>query len=130
MRRKFRITYDSDREAAFLVHTPAKIIKFAETPEGIYAIDMDQKKKNEIENKENDMKENTCNIMTIKNNMQYFSKREIMQAKKAREILFALGLPTYKDLKNLIKIHFEQSPTQSFWFISSTSILKNFTSVK
>ena len=62
MRKKFRITYDSEKEAAFLIHTPAKIIKFAETSEGIYAIDMEQKKKNENENKENNIKENTCNI--------------------------------------------------------------------
>ena len=34
--------------------------------------------------------------------MKYFSKRQIKQAKKVLEILFALGLPTYKDLKRLI----------------------------
>ena len=28
MRKKFRITYDSDKEAAFFVHTPTKVIKF------------------------------------------------------------------------------------------------------
>ena len=34
--------------------------------------------------------------------MKYFSKRQIKQAKKVQEILFAFGLPTYKDLKRLI----------------------------
>ena len=47
MRKKFRITYDSDKEAAFLVHTPSKIIKFPETSEGIYALDMKHKNKYE-----------------------------------------------------------------------------------
>ena len=31
MRKKFRVTYDSDKETEFLVHTPSKIIKFPET---------------------------------------------------------------------------------------------------
>ena len=44
MRKKFRITYDSDKEAAFFVYTPTKVIKFPETSEGIYAINMENKK--------------------------------------------------------------------------------------
>ena len=47
MRKKFRVTYDSSKESAFLVLTPSKVIKFPETKEGVYAIDMDKKiKKN------------------------------------------------------------------------------------
>ena len=45
MRKKFRNTYDSDKEAAFLVHTPSKIIEFPELSEGIYALDMEHKDK-------------------------------------------------------------------------------------
>ena len=83
MRKKFRITYDSDKEAVFFVHTPTKVIKFPETSEGIYAINMENMKSND-ENIEND-KENTCNVITIKNNMKYFSQRQIKEAKKCEK---------------------------------------------
>ena len=43
MRKIFWLTYESSKESAFLVHTPSKIIKFPETKEGVYAIDMDEK---------------------------------------------------------------------------------------
>ena len=55
MRKKFRITYDSDEEAAFFVHTPTKVIKFPEISEGIHAINMENMKSND-ENIENDKK--------------------------------------------------------------------------
>ena len=49
MRKKFRITYNSDKEAVFLVHTPPKIIQLPESSEGMYALDMEQNN-NEYEN--------------------------------------------------------------------------------
>ena len=51
MRKKFRVMYNSSKESAFLVHTPSKIIKFSETKEGVYAIDMDEKIKKTDEEK-------------------------------------------------------------------------------
>ena len=40
--------------------------------------------KSDDENIKND-KENTYNVITIKNNMKYFSKRQIKQAKKCKK---------------------------------------------
>jgi len=31
-----RVMFDSDREAAFLVHTPERVIKFIMSPEGLF----------------------------------------------------------------------------------------------
>ena len=33
---KHRITYDSVKEDAFLIHMPQKIVKFKKSPEGLY----------------------------------------------------------------------------------------------
>ena len=33
---KHRITYDSVKEDAFLIHMPQKIVKFKRSPEGLY----------------------------------------------------------------------------------------------
>ena len=41
MRRKLKITYDSNKEAALLVHNSSKIIKFPGLSEGIYALDIE-----------------------------------------------------------------------------------------
>ena len=115
MREKFRIKYDSDKEAVFLVHTPSKIVKFPESSQGIYALDMEQND-NEYENKifEKKKKTNISNVIRIEDNKTYFSKHQIKQAEKVRKLLFALGLPTYKELKRLMDTNgLQDSPISS-----------------
>ena len=64
-----------------------------------------------IKNKKN---KNISNVITIENNKRYFSKRQIKQAVKARKLLFALGLPTYKELKRIINTNgLRDSPISS-----------------
>ena len=46
MRKKFRVTYNLSKEPSFPIHTKNGIIRFPETNEGVYAIDMDEKKTN------------------------------------------------------------------------------------
>ena len=36
MIKRHRVTFDSDKEAAFLVHTPEGVIKFIMSPEGLF----------------------------------------------------------------------------------------------
>ena len=91
MRKIFWLTYESSKESAFLVHTPSKIIKFPETKEGIYAIDMDEKiagkmtekklkrilmKKIEKEIKKRKLKnnKNITMVTTVKDNEKFYSK--------------------------------------------------------
>jgi hypothetical protein len=38
MRKKFRITMDTKKEAALIFHTPNKVVKFKEWPNGLYAM--------------------------------------------------------------------------------------------
>ena len=51
MRKKFRVTYDSSKEPAFLIHTKNGIIRFPEIKRAVYAIDMDEKKPKKKPNK-------------------------------------------------------------------------------
>ena len=53
----------------------------------------------------NEKKRNISNVITIENNKIYFFKCQIKQAEKARKLLYAIGLPTYKELKRLIEIN-------------------------
>ena len=78
MRSKYRVTYDSDKGAEFNVHTPNGIIRFPETEEGVYAIDMANKTENKnIKN----------NFFSVLNNKQIFSylTKQLKQAKKVKE---------------------------------------------
>ena len=43
--KKYRITYDSDKEDTFLVHMPNKTIKFERSPEGLYQYKMPEEYK-------------------------------------------------------------------------------------
>ena len=53
-------------------------------------------------------------MITIKNNKTYISKRQIKQAEKVQKLLFALGWPTYKELKRLINTNgLRESPVSS-----------------
>ena len=45
MRQKYRVMYDSDKEAAFWIHLPNKIIHFLEISDDLYAFDMEKKEK-------------------------------------------------------------------------------------
>ena len=69
MRKKFRTTYDSNKDAAFLVHTSSKIIKFQETSEAIYALDMKHKNKYEDKKIKNNKKTDTVHLKTKQEKM-------------------------------------------------------------
>ena len=104
MRSKYRVTYDSDKGAEFRVHTPSGIIIFPEMEEGIYAIDMSTKTnstKRDDSNKENG---NFFNALNNKHSYPY-STKQLKQAEKAKSILYALGLPSYRDLKNIHRMN-------------------------
>ena len=91
MASKFQVTMDTEKEKAFLVHLPDRIVKFKQMTNGLYG--MNPKNKNEYviyKNKPFQF------VGTIKENMKYLSPRQQERAKKARELLHALGNPTEK----------------------------------
>ena len=61
--KKWRVTFDSEKENAFLVHTPKKIIKFTATEDGLYHIK--PKYRTEVSNL----------ISSVKENMKGFTHR-------------------------------------------------------
>ena len=63
-----------------------------------------EQKDNKYKNKviKNKKETNIFNVITIENNKIYFFKCQIKQAEKARKLLYAIGLPTYKELKRII----------------------------
>jgi hypothetical protein len=70
-----RITYDSKKEDAFMVHTNEGIIKFARTPDGLYAYEPSNKYKNYVTKTNNKIRLNINNMVTtVKENMMGYTQ--------------------------------------------------------
>jgi len=90
MIKRHRVTFDSDREAAFLVHT--WVIKFTMSPDGLFY-----------------NAPNYCTAtqltQTVAKNESFHSCELRVQAKRARELLHTLACPTVEELKNIVKMN-------------------------
>jgi hypothetical protein len=97
MEKLYRITYDSKKEKAFIVHLEeGRKIKFRQAPNGLY-----YHKPKELNTQKNI--ENGTNMMnTVEENKRFFTNRQIARAYKARELYHALGTPSIHDFKATI----------------------------
>ena len=91
LKKKHRITYDSDKEDAFLVHQPDKIVKFTGTNEGLYLY------------KPPDRALNLLN--TVKENEQLYTGRQLARAKLARRLCHNVGAPSIRDFKAIVRMN-------------------------
>ena len=84
-----RITYDSNKEDAFAVHTKQGEIRFNRTDNNLYVMDPKQQKMYQM-------------METVDDNMKHYTQRQIERAKAARALYHSLGTPTIKDYKAFI----------------------------
>jgi hypothetical protein len=92
MEKHHRVTYESQKESAFIVHTPRGPTKFTKGPENLYYY----KPK---------YRTGTTMVETVSDNEAYYTDRQIARAKEARKLLHALGCPTVQDLKSIIRMN-------------------------
>ena len=93
MRRRYRVTYDCEKEPAFFIHMNDKVVKFPERNDGLYALYMENDNKN---NEEKSM------VISTKEMSQLYTNRQIMRAGRARDLYHLLGAPSVQDLKAII----------------------------
>jgi hypothetical protein len=106
MAEKHRITYDSNIEDAFLVHTEdGDVLKFERTLEGLYAyrppkdfLDSVAQTKIKPARKQNF-------VSTVKENLEGFTKREVDDAMLARKLYHTSGCPTVDNLRMMIRMN-------------------------
>jgi hypothetical protein len=89
LKKKHRVTYDSEKEDAFIVH------KFECNPKGLYTYKVSDKY----------LKKQSHLINTVKENRVGYTQRQFEQAKKARELYHIVGTPTIESFKRLIKMN-------------------------
>jgi len=93
---RYKITYDSEKEDAFLVHLPNKIVKFQRDFNGLYVFKPNIKTK---------VRDGVQFITTLEENRTFYTTRQFDRAKRARDLFHALGTPSIQDFKAIIRIN-------------------------
>ena len=91
--KKYRVTFDSDKENAFVVHMPNKPIKFIASPNGLYYFKPSYK--TGISNM----------VSTVNENRKNYTNRQFDRAKLARKLYHIVGAPSVQNFKALIKMN-------------------------
>jgi hypothetical protein len=95
MEKGHHITYDLAKESAFVVHTHKGPLRFEKGPENLYYF----KPKHLMRTVEAQV------VQTVRENMSFYTERQIERAKQAQDLLHALGCPTVYDLKAIIQMN-------------------------
>ena len=100
MVKKYRVTFDSWEENAFIVHVPQGPLKFSITEDNLYALNPDLgPRKDELQATKYHF------IQSVRDNKRFYTKRQLARAALARNLLHSLGHPTTRDLKAVLRIN-------------------------
>ena len=103
---EYHITYDNEKEDAFIVRTKDGIRKFTRTPEGLYAFKPSKEYIADVakaKNMEPPVEMNNM-ISTVKENRKGYTQRQFDAAKRARKLYHSLGCPTTENFKAIIRM--------------------------
>jgi hypothetical protein len=108
LEKKHGITYDSNKEDAFLVHMDNETIKFECSPDGLYQYSVS---KGYQEGVKEYQKEDGASylISTMAENRQGCTLRQFERAKEARRLYHILGTPAVNNFKLLLRMNVIQN---------------------
>ena len=90
LQKKFHVTFDNRKDDSFHVYTKdGKEVRFSPSPNGIYRYDNANK--------------DFCFTETVASNSRHFTKRQIENAKAARKLYHAIGAPSTRDFRLLLR---------------------------
>ena len=89
VKKKFRVTYDSNENDRFILHKPEKLVYFNCSSNGLYYHDT--------------RSPDFTLVNTVEENKVGFSQRQLEQAKKARKLYHTMGLPSMHDYIELVR---------------------------
>ena len=95
-----RVSYNSSKEDAFVVHLDNKILKFCANEQYVHKFQkvyLDGVKKN------NNMKIGVQFLQSVKKRIARCTKREVSRADRARKIYYIVGAPTVENMKMVIR---------------------------
>ena len=93
LKKKYRITYDSDKDGAFVVHRPNRNnLIFRQHPAGLHLMEMlDPKGATQV-----------SLVETVIDRESTYSKRQTQDSKAARVLQMTIGFPTDPDFKTMV----------------------------
>ena len=94
--KKHKVTFDSSKKNAFIVHREQRLIKFPVNRLGLYTYEVPGSKANE---------EPSHLIDTVKENRAGYTQGQFKSAVKARELYHLLGAPSLENYKGFIKMN-------------------------
>ena len=94
--KQHRVTFDSSKENAFIVHRPSGIVKFPANKIGLYTYEVPGSK---------GQPEQAHLIDTVKENRSGYTQNQFTRAVRARELYHLLGAPTLDNYKGFIKMN-------------------------
>jgi hypothetical protein len=101
LKKKHQITYDSDKEDAFLVHMGNKIIKFECSPDRLYQYSVSSGYQQGL--KEDQKEDGASNLIsTVAENRK---GRQFERAKEARKLYHVVSTPTMNNFKPLLRMN-------------------------
>ena len=111
MAKDHRITMDTAKENAFIVHYPdGRQIKFEATEEGLYVFKPPDtfvqemiEANREAEAKEGANRGQSHVVSTVEENQKGYTKRQCERAKAARSLYHTLGCPNMENLKHILR---------------------------
>jgi hypothetical protein len=96
MKSLFPITYESnpgdDAKASFKVHTNKGTVEFKPCSKGLHYYDLNKERNSE-----------TVCVQTVQNNYEGFTRRQVMQAIKARKLQAMMGSPSKTDFEGKVR---------------------------
>jgi hypothetical protein len=95
LKKKHRVTYDSEKEDAFIVYMNDDTLKFECNPKGLYTYKVSDEY----------LKKQSHLINTVKENRVGYTQRQFEQAKRAQELYHIVGTPRIESFKALIKMN-------------------------
>jgi hypothetical protein len=95
LKKKNRVTYDSEKEDAFIVRMNNNTLNFECNPEGLYTYKVSDEY----------LKKQSHLINTVKEIRVGYTQRQFEQAKRARELYYIVRTPTIESFKALIKMN-------------------------
>ena len=102
---KFQVTYDSkDRGGVFKVFTPAGVVEFSPTPNGLHVLNLkDTPDAAYILVNDASLASGNTPVSTVRKNYEGFTKRQVQQATRARRIMGMIGAPTEREYQSLVR---------------------------
>ena len=99
---RYRVTFDSAKENAFLVETEDGVVKFEANGRGLYLY---QPSNMYLDSVRKDKEEETgeSHLQTIRENRKGFNQREYDRALQARRLMHIVGAPTTDNLKSMLR---------------------------